>query len=170
MPAHLNVPVDYASQFECSMFLIVVDAYCKWMEVVFVHHATSQTTIDKLEVIFNMHCLPKMLMSGNGTPFTSAEFQEYVNRNAIHHVLTSPYHPASNGLAERAVQLINYAKDVCWTNWDQNQQIPLSPTPDAYYHYRQRPARTVTMPAASFTAKCHETWSVQDCSTMTGVW
>ena len=94
--------VDYASPFEGSMFLIVVDAYSKWMEVVPIHHATSKTTIDKLRVIFVMHGLPEMLVSDTGTPFTSAEFQEFVTRNAIRHVLTSPYYPASNRLAERA--------------------------------------------------------------------
>ena len=47
--------VDYAGPFEGSMFLIVIDAYSKWMEVVPVHHATSQTTINKLRVIFATH-------------------------------------------------------------------------------------------------------------------
>ena len=45
------VHVDYARPFEGSMFLIVVDAYSKWMEVIPVRHATSQSTIEKLRVI-----------------------------------------------------------------------------------------------------------------------
>ena len=64
------------------------------MEVVPVPHAMSQTTIDKLRIIFVTHGLPEMLVSDNGVPFTSAEFQEFVSRNPIRHVLTSPYHPA----------------------------------------------------------------------------
>ena len=103
-----RVHVNYAGPLEGSMFLIV--AYSKWMEVVLVRHATSQTTIYKLRVIFATHGLPEMLVSDNGTPFTSAEFQEFVSNNAICHVLTSPYHPASNELAERTVQTFKSAR------------------------------------------------------------
>ena len=34
----------------------------------------------------------------------SSEFSDFVNRNGIRHVILSPYHPSSNGLAEQAVQ------------------------------------------------------------------
>ena len=39
-----------------------------------------------------------------GPSFSSSEFTDYVKANGIQHVKTTPYHPASNGLAERAVQ------------------------------------------------------------------
>ena len=42
-------------------------------------------------------------MTDNGPCFISEEFHEYMTRNGIHHIRSSPYHPASNGLAERAV-------------------------------------------------------------------
>ena len=99
-----SVHVDYAGPMDGLMFLIVVDAYSKWMEVVPVKSATSQATIEKLRTIFVTHGLPEMLVSDNGSVFNSAEFQEFTSQNAIHQVFVSPYHPSSNGLAERAVQ------------------------------------------------------------------
>ena len=107
--AWCRVHVDHAGPFEVSMFLIVIDAYSKWMEVIPVRHTTWQTTTDILRDFFATHGLTEMLVSDNRTPFTSPEFQEFVSKNAIRHVLISQYHPSSNGLTERAVQTFKSA-------------------------------------------------------------
>ena len=78
--------------------------HSKWIEAQVVNSTTSQNTIDQLRILFATHGLPEVLVSDNGTSFTSAEFMEFMKRNGIHHVRTSPYHPSSNGLAERAVE------------------------------------------------------------------
>ncbi len=99
---HLHV--DFAGPFCGHMFLVVVDAYSKWLEVVPLAAANSTNTIDCLRNIFATHGLPKMIVSDNGSQFTSSEFQAFMKTNAIKHVCSSPYHPSTNGLAERAVQ------------------------------------------------------------------
>ena len=96
--------LDYAGPINGKMFLIVVDAHSKWMEVEIVNSATSQATIECLRMIFARFGLPEVMVTDNGTCFTSSEFQEFAQRNNIRHVRIAPYHPSSNGLAERAVQ------------------------------------------------------------------
>lgn len=48
--------------------------------------------------------IPEMLVTDNGTAFTSTEFAQFVKQNGIQHITMSPYHPASNRLAEHAVK------------------------------------------------------------------
>ena len=76
------------------------------LEAQVVNSATSQNTINQLRTLFTTHGLPEVLVSDNGTSFTSTEFMEFMKRNGIRHVRTSPYHPSSNGLAERAVKTV----------------------------------------------------------------
>ncbi|XP_071092522.1 uncharacterized protein [Haliotis cracherodii] len=54
--------------------------------------------------VFTTHGLPEMLVSDNGTCFTSEEFKAFMEKNCIHHVQTALYQPSSNGLAERSVR------------------------------------------------------------------
>uniref|UniRef100_A0A3B3B4L9 Gypsy retrotransposon integrase-like protein 1 n=1 Tax=Oryzias melastigma TaxID=30732 RepID=A0A3B3B4L9_ORYME len=99
-----RIHVDYAGPFLGEMFLLVVDAHSKWMDIYPVKSATSQVTIEKLRQSFSVFGLPKMLVSDNGTCFTSAEFETFMKQNGIDHVRSAPFHPSTNGLAERAVQ------------------------------------------------------------------
>ena len=62
--------IDYAGPFLGKMFLVVVDAHSKWLDVVSVPSATSMHTIAKLTSIFTTHGLPEMIVSDNGTAFT----------------------------------------------------------------------------------------------------
>ena len=48
--------------------------------------------------------LPEMVVSDNGTRYTSAKFGDFMARNGILHVKTAPRHPSSNGLVERSVR------------------------------------------------------------------
>ena len=66
--------------------------------------APSQNTIEHLHSTFARFGLPEVMVTDNGTCFTSSDFAEFARRNQIHHVRIAPYRPSSNGLAEQAVQ------------------------------------------------------------------
>ena len=75
-----------------QMFLIVVDAHFKWMEITAVASAMLQATITHFCSIIATNGLPEMLVRDNGTTFTSTEFQEFMKANRIRHVKAAPYH------------------------------------------------------------------------------
>ncbi len=96
--------IDFAGPFKNYMWFIVVDAYSKWPCVVKMHSTTSANTISTLRLIFATFGLPEEIVSDNGPQFVSEEFIQFCKNNGIKHTLTSPYHPRSNGEAERFVQ------------------------------------------------------------------
>ena len=98
--------IDYAGPFEGKMLLVIVDSHSKYIDVHAVSSATSTSTIGKLRQTFATHGLPCSIVSDNGTAFTSQEFKLFCDVNGIKHICSSPFHPASNGLAERAVQTV----------------------------------------------------------------
>jgi len=98
-----RVHIDYARLVEGKMFLLIVDAYSKWLEV----HATSTSTSATIELLrksFAALGLPELIVFDNTTTFTSEEFAEFLKKNGIRHIRSPTYRPASNRLIERAVQ------------------------------------------------------------------
>ena len=83
-----------------------MDAHSKWPEVEVMSSTTSGKTIEVLRSMFARHGLPEQLVSDNGPQFTSAEFEQFLKGNQMKHILSAPYHPSSNGLAERFVQTL----------------------------------------------------------------
>ena len=58
----------------------------------------------KVRNMFATHGLLKMLIRDNGLAITSEELKQFTRKDGICHVTSAPYHPSTNGLAERAVQ------------------------------------------------------------------
>lgn len=67
-------------------------------------NTTAVSTVLALSKIFATHGLPEFIVSDNGPQLTSGDFADFCKAHGIKHILTAPYHPQSNGLAERFVQ------------------------------------------------------------------
>ena len=69
----------------------------------------AESTITNLRRVFATHGLPEIIVSDNGPASVSEQFSTFLSRNGIRHIRSVPYHPSSNGLAERAVQTFKSA-------------------------------------------------------------
>ncbi|KAL6724201.1 hypothetical protein Aduo_019108 [Ancylostoma duodenale] len=70
---------------------------------------TSAVTIGQLTRLFAQFGNPSTLVSDNGSQFASREFAEFCSTNGITHVRSPPFHPQSNGQAERLVDTFKRA-------------------------------------------------------------
>ena len=104
-----RVHVDFKGPVLGRTYLVVVDAYSKYPEVVNMPSTTATATVKVLRDIFSRHGLPEAIVSDNGPQFVSEEFRNFCNRNGIIHRKSAPYKPSTNGQAERIVQVLKAA-------------------------------------------------------------
>lgn len=104
-----RIHIDHAGPFLGKIFFIVVDAHSKWVEVFIVPSTSSPCTVHILESLFARYGIPQTLVSDNATGFTSKDFQDFLNIYKITHKTSAPFHPASNGQAERYVATLKNA-------------------------------------------------------------
>ncbi|KAG7296766.1 hypothetical protein JYU34_020702 [Plutella xylostella] len=102
--AWYRIHADFLGPFYNKMYLVIVDSYTKWPEVFEMNNITSTRTIEILKRLFTIFGIPVHLVTDNGRSFTSIEFQEFCKSAQIKHTFSPPYHPATNGAAERFVQ------------------------------------------------------------------
>ena len=111
--------MDFAGPVQGKMLFVVVDARSKWPEVAVMNSTTATASIEVLREIFSRFGYPREIVSDNGPQFTSREFEEFTTEFGIRHFMGAPYHPKTNGLAERMVQTIK-------KQLTKNRHIPLS--------------------------------------------
>jgi hypothetical protein len=92
--------------FNGKQFLIFVDCYSRWLEIKLMENLTANCLIMKLDSIFEIFGFCGQCVTDNGPPYNSYEFAEYCEMNDIELLHSPPYHPASNGIVERAVQSV----------------------------------------------------------------
>ncbi|XP_026686142.1 uncharacterized protein K02A2.6-like [Diaphorina citri] len=100
-----RIHIDYAEYDKKNLF-IICDAFSKWIEVEVVSSTDSKSTIQCLERFFSNFGFPETCVSDNGPQLVSKEMVDFMENNSITMVNSPPYHPKSNGAAERAVQVV----------------------------------------------------------------
>ena len=101
--------IDFARPFKGRMFFVLVDAHSKWPEVVEMKSTTTEKTIEVMRTLFGSYGIPEQVVSDNGPQFISDKCAKFMRQNHIKHIRSTPYHPSTNGLAERFVQTFKRA-------------------------------------------------------------
>ncbi|CAB4025773.1 Transposon Ty3-G Gag-Pol poly, partial [Paramuricea clavata] len=88
-------------------YLLVVDYYSRYVEVVALPKSTSSSKITQaLKTIFARHGIPDEVRSDNGPQYHSDEFAQFAKEWGFKHSTSSPRYPQANGEVERAVKTV----------------------------------------------------------------
>ncbi|XP_054283131.1 uncharacterized protein K02A2.6-like [Macrosteles quadrilineatus] len=104
-----RIHLDFAGPFYGQMFLLVIDAFSKWPEIVPMSSITTERTVEALKNLLCKYGIPRTIVSDNGTSFTSQGFKDFCLRNNIKHITTPVAHPSSNGQVEKNVDTFKRA-------------------------------------------------------------
>ncbi|XP_064462835.1 uncharacterized protein K02A2.6-like [Ornithodoros turicata] len=96
-------------------FVMVVDYYSRYPEVMTLRSTTAQIVIGVRKSLFARHGIPQQVRSDNGPPFSSRDFAAFALSYGFDHVTSSPHYAQSNGEVERMIRtvkdLLRKAKD-----------------------------------------------------------
>jgi len=98
-----RVHMDHAFVPGIGLLLIIVDAYSGWPEVARVKDRNAATVKQVLRLIFSRNGVPRCLVSDNAREFQDDDLCTWLRQIGCRPVKTPPYHPQSNGIAERMV-------------------------------------------------------------------
>lgn len=127
--------------FAGKTFLLIVDDYTKWLECKQMTSTDASNVIAVLELIFEMFGDPETLVADNGPPFNSKQIREFLEARDVKYLNSPPYHPESNGLAERHVRTVkSYLKKVLVENEELGRKEPWVRVINKFLsHYRNTP-------------------------------
>ena len=87
-------------------YLLTVDYFSRYPEVIKLSSTTSSNIIALLKTIFARHGIPEVLRTDNGPQYVAKEFAVFAKAYGFQHITSSPRFPQSNGQVERMVQTI----------------------------------------------------------------
>ena len=105
-PFH-QIGIDYVGPLSISnsgnkYIIVAMDYLTKWPEAKPTKGATAQETVQFIyEDIICRHGCPGKILTDRGTHFNNQLLQKLSNKFEIKHLMSTPYHPQTNGLVER---------------------------------------------------------------------
>lgn len=105
-PFH-RIGIDYVGPLPRTIkgnryIIVAMDYLTKWPEARPVKEATAESTVDFIyEDVIARHGCPGIILSDRGTHFNNQLVDKLLKKFRIEHLMSTPYHPQTNGLVER---------------------------------------------------------------------
>ena len=119
--------------------LTMIDYATRWVEAVPLKDITAGAVAEEMIKIFSRVGIPSIVLSDGGPQFVADLMEKVLKLLGIRHSVSSPYHPQSNGLCEKANDTIkSLIKKVAHFNpgsWDRY-------LPCVLFAYRETPQET----------------------------
>ena len=123
--------------YQSKNYIVIIDSYSGWVDYKPLKTMQSSEVISILQTWFSIMGVPEEFQSDNGAQYDSREFKQFEKEYNFTRASSSPLHPQSNGLAERAVQIV---KNIIKKCTDDNSSIQM-----ALQNYRNTPRNNILM-------------------------
>ena len=105
--------MDHAYITGVGLLLILVDSFSDWPEVIRVPNKKNSSIKQILRIVFSRNGIPKTQVSHNAPGLCDEDLNLGLEKIGCKPHKTLPYHPQSNGLAERIVQTVKTRLKAC---------------------------------------------------------
>ena len=101
-----RVHIDFLGPWESQFVLVIVDVHTKWIEAKVTKTTSTEEVIRVMEEFMTNFGKPRLVVSDNGSCFTSQEWVKFLEAHHVAWRRSPAYHPSSNGSAEKAVGIV----------------------------------------------------------------
>lgn len=107
------IAVDFGGPYPDGHYnFVLVDKRTRYPVVEEVPSTAMRHTKEKLKHIFGTYGTPNVIISDNGPPFNSHEFEQFAQDEGFRHHRVTPLHPRANGQAENFMRLLNKTEQI----------------------------------------------------------
>jgi Integrase zinc binding domain/Integrase core domain len=114
-----RVHLDFFEVGRGRRFIVAADGLSGWTDAEEMKGLGAKEAKSFCRRLFRLQGLCDVIVADNGPAFRSEEFQQFCKANGVELIFSPPYSPASNGVAERAVQTVkHFLKKTPQENWN----------------------------------------------------
>ena len=94
-------------------YLLIEDTFSKYPFLYKVSSKAAEPVTQRIKSLISQYEQPKTLSTDNGPPFSSEAFTQFMQKEHIDHITSSPHYHKSNGFIERQIKTIKTALSTC---------------------------------------------------------